>query len=209
MLAFKWLALALGVLVAIGIGAFAPMILQTPTTTGTTSSSYTTTSTHCTTSQSTSSTTTTVTATSTSATSTVGSYTYSPSSPVKVTFVQATTYQDGNRSTVSFAVSFENVGSYTVYTAAGCGSGLTASLAPGSQVLEKVASGPVCLCAEIMAPVDPGQNRTATTPGCWSGYQFLLVHPGTVQVDFVLSWSSRQANPVATSTNVTAWFTFA
>ncbi len=217
-IALKLTALLIGVVAVIGVGAFAPAMLQGPTVHGAASSTFTT-ATHCTTgAQSTSSATvatttlplkSTTTSTSTSGTTIGGSFTYSPSSPVKVTSVQASIFQDGGGgTTVSFAVSFQNGGTYTIYTAAGCGSGLTAEVPPGSPVLQKVNGGPVCLCAEMMAPVDPGQNHTSYTPGCWSGYHFALLQPGTVQVDFTLYWGSMMASPQATYTNVTAWFTF-
>ena len=200
----KYVALAVGVVALIGLGAYAPTMLG-PATTGTGTSSTACTST---TAESTASTSSQSSSTTTPASTTEGSFSSTPSSPVKVLSVAASTSQGAGQTAVSFAVTYENVGQSDVYTVVGCGSGLVASLPPGTTVLQKVTQGPVCLCDEAMTPVSPGQNRTSYTPGCWSGYQFLLVHPGTAQVDFTLSWGSNSTFQQGGQTNITAYFAF-
>lgn len=193
----KYLALTVAVVALIGAGAFLPMIL------GTSPSGGSTTSTTCTTSSATNTTQSSTTAIQTSAVQ--GSFTYTPSAPVRIDSVAATVYGQG--SDVAFSVTYENVGSSSVYYVAGCGSSLVATVPPGSGVLQKVSSGPVCLCAEAIMPLAPGDNRTATTPGCWSGYHFELLGPGTVQVELTLYWGQSQGSQQDT-TNATATFTF-
>ena len=207
MLALKWLALLVGVVAVMGLGAFAPAILPASTTAGT--ASTTTTGTTCTSTTSPYTSSTTATSSTATSSSTEGTFTYSPSGPVRVTSVQADIYGGSGEPVVSFSVTFENSGSSAIYTAAGCGSGLTATLAPDSTVLQEIVGGPRCLCAEIMTPVAPGETHESVAPGCWSGYHFVLTHPGTVEVDFVLSWSGGVQNSSQPgTTNVTAWFTF-
>ena len=197
MIAARYLALTVGVKLVSGVGAYVPMILGGGTPgQGTTSST-------CTTGGSTTDSTT------SGATSTTGSFSYTPTYPVRVESVTASTYQGGNGTMVTFAVSFENVGSTDIYTVTGCGSSLTATLPQGTGVLKRVTGGPVCLCAEAPTAVPPGANRTAITPGCWTVYKFLLVHPGTVQVGLTLTWGTSQAGPQQDMTNITATFSFA
>ena len=193
MTASRYLALTVGVIVLIGVGAYVPMIL------GGSSPGPGTTSSTCTTTGSST--------TPTTATSTQGAFSYSPSYPVKIDSVEASTYQGANGTMVTFMVSFTNVGSSDVYTVVGCGSSLSVTLTPGSTVLKQVSGGPVCLCAELPSAVPPGGNRTATTPGCWTSVKYLLVHPGTVQVDLTLSWGETQSS-LQEATSITATFTF-
>ncbi len=193
-MALRYLALTVGVILLIGVGAYAPMILGNTTPgSGTTSSTCTTTGG----------------STTTTTASTQGAFSYSPASPVKVDSVTASTYQGSNGTMVTFAVTFEDVGSFDIYTVTGCGSSLVATLQPGSDVLKQVTGGPVCLCAEAPTAVPPGGTRTAVTPGCWSVDKILLAHPGTAQVDFTLYWGSAQATSRQDMTNITATFTFA
>jgi hypothetical protein len=109
---------------------------------------------------------------------------------------------------VTFAVTYENIGSADIYTIAGCGSSLVATLPAGTDVLKRVTGGPLCLCAEAMTPVPPGGNRTSVTPGCWTAYKFLLVHPGTMEVYLTLYWGLSQTFQHEDMTNITASFTF-
>ena len=108
---------------------------------------------------------------------------------------------------MSIDVAYQNVGASDIYTVQGCGSSLTASIPSGSDVIQETPTVR-CLCDEAPAPVAPGDYRTATTPGCWSGYQFDLVHPGTVQVQLTLSWGYDQGFQQRGTTNITATFTF-
>ena len=196
MMAFRYLALTLGVVALIGVGAYAPMIFgSAPSGSGTTSSICTTTGTATTTQTST-------------ASSTLGSFSYSPAAPVKVLSVAASTYQGGNGTMVTFSVTYENVGSSSIYTLSGCGSSLVATLPTDTSIIKRVTGGPVCLCAEAIMPLIPGANRTSTTPGCWTVYKVLLVHPGTVQVALTLYWGPDQTGQQQDATNITATFSF-
>jgi hypothetical protein len=123
--------------------------------------------------------------------------------------VSTSTYQAGNETMVTFEVNYQNIGSSDIYTITGCGSSLVATLPPGTTVLKRITGGPVCLCAEAPMAVPPGANRTSTTPGCWTVYKFLLVQPGTAQVDFALYWGPTQGSSQQDMTNITATFTFA
>ena len=197
MMPLKYLAVTIVVVAVIGVGAYAPMIL------GPSSSNPGTTTATCTTTGSSTAQGSTATQTSNSI---PGSFTYSPAYPVKVESVGASTYQGSNGTMVTFEVTYENVGSYDVYTAAGCGSSLVATLPPGNGVLKQVYGGPVCLCAEAITPILPGGNRTSVTPGCWTVDKIMVAHPGTVQVELTLSWSTMQDSPRQDITNITATF---
>lgn len=186
----RWLAVAaVGLIVVAGAAIYLPSVLQPSTTNGSSTTITSTTFTTCT---------------------TTGSYSYSPNNPVKIDDVRATVYQGtGSERIVTFTVLFENVGTSPVYVIGGCGSGLTATLPANSPVLQKVSSGPVCACAEFIAPVNTGQNHTAVTPGCWSGYHFKLAQPGTVTVNFTLNWGMDGRNfQQSNSTTISATFTF-
>ena len=192
-MALRYLAVTVAVVALIAAGAYAPAMLGA----GTAGSG---TSTTCTTAGSSTS--------SAPPASVEGSFTYSPAGPVKVESVSASTYPGGNGTTVTFAVAFENVGTSDIYTVAGCGSSLAASLPQGDGALKRVTGGPVCLCAEAPTAVPPGEIATSVTPGCWTVYKFLLVGPGTVQVDLALYWGPSQSYQRQDSTNITATFTF-
>lgn len=189
-LTMRWLAVAaVGLIVVAGAAIFLPSALQPQTTSGSSTTVTSTTFTTCT---------------------TTGSFSYSPNNPVKIDDVRATVYQGaGGERIVTFTVLFENVGTSPVYITSGCGSGLTATLPSNSPVLQKVSSGPVCACAAFIAAVDPGQNHTSATPGCWSGYHFKLAQPGTVTVNFTLFWGMNSQNfQQSNSTSISTTFTF-
>lgn len=190
MLNLRWLAVAaVGLIIVAGAAIYLPSALQPSTTSGSSTTVTSTTFTTCT---------------------TTGSFSYSPNSSVKIDDVRATVYQGtGSERVVTFTVLFENAGTSPVYVISGCGSGLTAALPANSPVLQKISSGPVCACAEFIAPVNPGQNHTSTTPGCWSGYHFKLAQPGTVTVNFTLYWGTDGQNfQQSNSTTISATFTF-
>ena len=190
MLTMRWLAVAaVGLIVVAGAAIYLPLVLQPSTTSGSSTTITSTTFTTCT---------------------TTGSFSYSPNNPVKIDDVRATVIQGtGSERTVTFTVLFENTGTSPVYVVSGCGSALTASLPANSPVLQKVSSGPVCECAEFIAAINPGQNHTSVTPGCWSGYHFKLVQPGTVTVNFTLFWGTNgQSFQQSNSTTISATFTF-
>jgi len=195
----KWLAVAVGVIVVAGAGIYLPFVLQPSTSNGST-----------TTTCSSSTWTTSVSTTTVSQNTTLGSFTYSPDKPVKIDHVRATVSQiAGGDKLVTFSVLFENVGTSPVYVAGGCGSGLTASVPANSPVIQRFSSGPVCACAQFIGPVNPGQNHTSVTPGCWTVYHYRLAQPGTVTLNFTLSWWPDGQNlQLANSTTITATFTF-
>ena len=200
----KGLVFTVVVVAVIGAGALFSMDQGPPALpSGTTTST-------CTTGPSGSTSSTSVISTSTESTSsTAGTFTSTSAGPVKVLTVNAyTSSGTGGETFVTFIVSYQNAGTSDVYTIQGCGSSLTASVPQGSGVIQETPSGPRCLCAEAPSPVAPGDYRTATTPGCWSGYQFVLVHPGTAQVDFTLSWGYDQGFQRQGTTNMTATFSF-
>ena len=202
MLALRYLAVTVGVIALLGVGAYVTILSGSPASVSGT------TTTTCITSNPSTTTTQSSTTSSVTATTPQGSFSYSPSSPVKVDSVTASTYQGSNGTMVTFAVAYENVGNSDIYYLAGCGSSLVATLAPGSDAIKQVRGGPVCLCAEAIMRLPPGGNRTAVTPGCWTVDKFLLVHPGTVQVDFALYWGSTQSNQQQDVTNITATLVF-
>jgi hypothetical protein len=185
------------------------------TSTSTTSSS---TSTSTTTTSSTS----TVTVTNTSSTSpanvTYGSLTYSPTSPVKIESVEAITSQAQDGSIhVTFQVLFVNTGTAPIYVIGGCGGGLSSSIAGnysysagGSSVIQKIVGGPLCDCAVILLSIGNGENHTSANPGCWSGYNYVLVGSGAVDMNFTLQWStdSQHAFQGTNSTSISAVFDF-
>ncbi len=194
----KSVLMVVGILALVGAGLYVPLILLQPSTTNG--------STTCTTRNATTSVSTTTFWQST----TLGSFSYSPDKPIKIDAVQAMIYQgtSGDKF-VTFSVLFENVGNSPVYIISGCGSGLTATLPANSVIVQKVSGGPVCACAEFIAPVNPGQNHTSITPGCWSGYYYKLAKPGTVGVNFTLNWGSNgQDFQQSNSTTISATFTF-
>ena len=199
MSAARSLLLLIAVVGVIGVGAYAPPVL------GHRGSDSPPACTTCTTSTLTSSPTTATPTGGGSAWTPALSFSYAPSGPVKVDSVADAKSEVSGRDTVSFEVNYENAGSSDVYYVAGCGSNLVASPPVGSSVLQKTQDGPRCLCAEAVMPLAPGSNRTAFTPGCWSGYDFVLMHPGTVQVDLSIYWGPTQGRR---GTNVTATFAF-
>lgn len=140
----------------------------------------------------------------------VGTFTYSPSSPIKVDSVTATIDQGQNGTQgVVFQVVYTNVGEFPVYVLGGCGSGLSASIAGSQTVLRRVTGGPLCDCAAIVLTLQTGDNHTATNPGCWSGYDYQLIGHGTVTMNMTLDWSTEEQGLESSNfTTIQAQFTF-
>ncbi len=138
-----------------------------------------------------------------------GSFATNSSSPVKVLSVEAiiSTSQNGSES-IGFRVTFQNSGTAPIYLAGGCGSCLSSTVPTDSQIIMKVTGGPRCYCATMLVGVDPGQNYTATSPGCWSGFRYQLMQPGTVLVHFDIAWSSSADSSQSGDTAIAANFTF-
>ncbi len=151
------------------------------------------------------------TAISTSSTALATSFSYSPngcglgSCPIQVLSVAAKTTRDNTTGKVylTLQVAFKNAGGAQVYIIKGCGSSLSATIAPTPVITES--TGPRCLCAELIAPLSPGDSTSATTPGCWSGVSYLVVHPGTISANLTLSyWGGENLqNPGSTSISAT------
>jgi hypothetical protein len=175
-----FLVLAVAVAVVLAAGAYESQVSQA----GQASSSGSTTSTG-------SSTTSASTTTTTSTASTTSSFTYTPTSPVKIDSVTATVTSDQNGTRyVNFEVLFENVGTVPIFVAGGCGSGLSESVA-NSSVIQKVREvAPLCACAEFIMSLDQGQNHTSTDPGCWSGYRYQLLQSGSFTANLTLNWTA-------------------
>ena len=193
-------------------GASSSSSTATATSSCTTSGSTSTTTEASTTSTTLSASTATSTSTSSGATSNVtyGQLTYSPASPVKIMSVQATTAEDSHgNTTVTFQLLFENTGVAPIYVMGGCGGGLSASIIGSSSVLRQVPGGPLCDCAAIILTLVQGQNHTSVTPGCWSGYAYHLLSPGTVTMNMILQWSANgQSLEGTNSTSIQAEFAF-
>jgi hypothetical protein len=191
-------ALLAAVVVGVGVAAFAlsPYLASGSSTT----TSHTT--------QTSTSTTTDISTTTTEfTTSTTASFTYT-SSVVKIDSILAfeSTSSNGTKY-LSFQVTFHNIGPSTVYVAAGCGSPLSSSSGTPS-VVGKLGPTMRCLCATQLAPLAPGEGHTSIDPGCWSGYSYVLLKPGSATMHFTLSWGDEMGNGSG-STDMTANFSFA
>jgi hypothetical protein len=110
---------------------------------------------------------------------------YTSSSQVKVLSVSATVAGD---STIRFSAQFQNIGSAIINVVTGGESSLNSTITAGAANV-KVVNGPRCEIAEAMSPVSPGGEWTAVTPGCWSGYRYELLSPGTIGVQLTLTWA--------------------
>ena len=181
---------------------------EVTTSTSVSTTTATSTSTSVTTETSTSTLTTNLTSTSVSTTNS-NSVTYSPASPVAILGVTATTFGGQNGSTdVIFQVRFLNNGTQPLYYVSGCGSGLSSSIISGSSVIKTVPNRILCMCAEFMTQIPPGQNETSGDPGCWSSYAYELVGHGMVVVKMTLGWSSTPTFSGTNSTSIQAVFSF-
>jgi hypothetical protein len=157
--------------------------------------------------------------TSTSATTTVsspfyttGSFTYKPTGQVQVDSVQATgsRARDG-RLNVTFVVIFENIGSAPINTIGGSDGELSSLVATNSSsVLQKVASQS-CSGMYFIVTLNPGQSYTLYTPDCYTGFNYQLIHPGSVDVRLGFNWTTnlRENPPFSNSTTISARFTLA
>ena len=173
------------------VATFISTVESAPSTSSTTTSSSI--SASATTSTTSTASTTVSSATSSSSTgsqSTGDSYSYTASSQVKVLSVEALVSgsQPGD-TPVTFRVTYENIGSGDIYVLEGGGSDLNVTIVSGGSILQQV-DGPRCEIAVAMVPLAPGAQATAVTPGCWSGFQYQLLQPGTVEVVMTLGWSN-------------------
>jgi hypothetical protein len=133
------------------------------------------------------------TAASTTQTQSGDSFTYTLSSQVKVLTVSAQVSGPAGDQSISFSVTFENIGTGTIYVAGGDASALNATIVSGAT--SRATSGLRCEGAVALVPISPGSESTSTTPGCWSGYSYQLQGP-TVQAEMTLSWSGANAGTI-------------
>jgi len=118
------------------------------------------------------------------------SYSYSPSSQVKILSVEASVSsgQPGSQRVI-FEVSYQNIGSGDIYVFEGGGSSLNVTALSSNLAIQRD-TGPRCEIAAAIVPLSPGAETTAVTPGCWSGFYFQLLQPGSIQVLLTLGWSN-------------------
>jgi len=133
------------------------------------------------------------TSTATTQTQSGSSFTYTPSSQVKVLTVSAQVSGAAGDQSISFSVTFENIGTGTIYVAGGDASALNATIESGAA--PRVTSGMKCEGAVALVPISPGGESTSITPGCWSGYSYQVQGP-TVQALMTLSWSGANAGSI-------------
>jgi hypothetical protein len=120
--------------------------------------------------------------------------------------VSAATTKDSatGKEYLTLSVAYKNVGSDAVYMTRGCGSSLSANISSSSIIAEN--QGVRCLCAEYIAPLNPGDSGSALTPGCWSGVTYQVLHPGTVSLEMALSYWSGQNEQNPGKTTIQASF---
>jgi len=90
---------------------------------------------------------------------------------------------------VTFSIQYQNIGPSNIYVLEGGGSNLDVTITSGTSLIQQVKS-PLCEIAVAMASLGPGDNATAVTPGCWSGFQYQLLQAGSIQVQMTLGWSN-------------------
>jgi hypothetical protein len=120
----------------------------------------------------------------------------------------ASQVQNG-RWNVTFAVTFENVGNSPIHAIRDL-SALDSFVATNSSVLQKAPS-PQCGGTIAIITLNHGQNNTVYTPDCTTGFNYQLIHPGTVDVRLTFNWTTN-LNPYlrfSNSTTISARFTFA
>ena len=131
------------------------------------------------------------------------SFTYSSSSTIKVLSVRATVSGGAGNQFLSFNVEFQNIGSAPIYIQDGGGSPLSATILSGPVQEVRTVQ---CEIVTGMIPISPGQTDSVFTPGCWSGYNYVLSQPATIQVLLNLTWYNGSYSR-ARSMQITAEFT--
>ena len=142
--------------------------------------------------------------------STMVSFSYSRSSQVKVDKVWATTTPAKNGlENVTFWVTFENTDSVPVYAIGGWVSALSASISGNSTVIQ-AASSRLCPAATYLVTLNQGQNTTVYAPDCASGFNYQLIHTGSVAMVLSFDWSTnlKETSPFSNSTTIQANFDF-
>jgi hypothetical protein len=140
----------------------------------------------------------------------VGSFTYSPEGQVKVDAVWATATPAGNGGeNVTFWVTFENTGSVPVYAIGGWVGTMTASISGNTMVI-RAASSRLCPGAIYIVTLNQGQNATVYAPDCASGFNYQLVHSGSVAMALQFNWTTnrQETTPFSNSTTILANFVF-
>ena len=139
-----------------------------------------------------------------------GSFYYNPLGQVRVDSVWANvTTASGGREDVTFFVTFENTGRSPIYAVGGWVGALSASLQENPAVLQETPSK-MCLAATYIVTLKQGQNATIYAPDCGSGFNFQLVHPGSVSVSLGFNWTTngQESTPFSNSTTIQANFRF-
>jgi len=129
-----------------------------------------------------------------------GSLTYSPTGHVEVESVEANySANQFGPAAVTFWVTFENVGSYPISFPAYA---LNASIATNSSTLREIfpPNFPPGI-TQMTSPLNNSQSYTLLSPYSGNNYYFLLVQPGTADVNFNFTTS-------AGTTVIAAQFTF-
>ena len=143
-------------------------------------------------------------------TQTTVSFSYSPMGQVKVDKVWATTTPAKNgEENVTFLVTFENTGSTPVYAIGGWVGALSASISGNSMAIQS-ASSRLCPAAIYLVTLNQGQNVTVYAPDCASGFNYQLVHAGSVTMVLSFGWSTniKETSPFTNSTTIQANFDF-
>jgi hypothetical protein len=143
-------------------------------------------------------------------TQTVVSFSYSPMGQVKVDKVWATTTPARNgEENVTFWVTFENTGVSPVYAIGGWVGALAASISGNSTVIQAAPSR-LCSAAIYLVTLNQGQNATVYAPDCASGFNYQLVHVGSVAMVLSFDWSTnlKETTPFSNSTTIQASFVF-
>lgn len=138
------------------------------------------------------------------------SFTYTPTGQVQVDSVWATESpaQNGMQN-VTFWVTFTNTGTAPIYAIGGWVNTLSSSIVGNSSVLKET---PAVRCpgAIYIVTISHGQNYTVFAPDCSTGFNYQLVHPGSIRVTLQFNWTTnhQETTPFSNSTMISANFAF-
>ena len=139
-----------------------------------------------------------------------GSFTYTPNAPVRIDTVWAEVGRLPNGTQeVTFYVTFENDGDVPVYAIGGYVNAMSSTITENSGVL-RVSPALICPGAIYIVTLDRGQNATVYAPDCSTGFNYYLVHAGSVGVQLSFGWTTNgnQSIPYSNSTMINADFSF-
>jgi hypothetical protein len=144
-------------------------------------------------------------------TTALGSFTFAPNGPVKIDSVWATAAtQPNGTQDVTFYVTFENDGSTPVYAIGGWVGTMSSTIIGNSDVLRE-SPAVICPGAIYIVTLNWGQNATVYAPDCSSGFNYHLVHSGSIAVQLSFGWTTdeNESMPFSNSTTIVADFNFA